>query len=242
MIPKKFVFLVDMHVPFNIYLDPVYEFIQDFKPDITILGGDIGEFGPVNHWLADQSKYLDTGIIIEHYAQLKLDVFNPIKKATPKSEKIFLEGNHENWIHLATAQDPNLRGYIELAKNIPSEYKIIPLNRPYRMNENLAVIHGAYTGMYHARQTVEAYMTSILYGHNHTFQTFTKVSPIDNERFYTAMSIGSLCELNPGFMKNRPNAWINGLAYGYLGERNTFSVVSVVIVRNRFHAEGRYYK
>ncbi len=239
---KKILALFDSHIPHHIPLGPVFEFARDFKPDILVLGGDMHDFGSVSHWVSDQSRHLDGGILLENYEELRRILLDPLRSIVGKKcEKIYLEGNHENWIATVTMQMPNLRGYVELRKNIPKDYRVVPMNKPYRPNSNLAFIHGTYSNMYHARKTVENYMTSVIYGHLHTFQTFTKVSPVDNKNFYTAMAIGSLCTLNPAYMKNRPSAWINGLAYGWLGDHNTFSIVPVVIVRNSFWAEGKHY-
>jgi hypothetical protein len=120
--------------------------------------------------------------------------------------------------------------------------KIIPINVPYRLNSNLVFIHGIYTNQYHARKTVEAFHISVIYGHTHTFQQHMLVSPIDHDQFYTGQSVGCLCNLNPTFMKNRPNAWVNGFVYGYTGEKDSFQYVPVVIVHNKFWAEGRVYR
>ena len=41
---KRIAALFDIHRPFNIPLDPVLEFLKDFKPHITVIGGDAHDF------------------------------------------------------------------------------------------------------------------------------------------------------------------------------------------------------
>jgi len=242
---QKVVALFDTHIPYHVPLDPVFEFIHDFKPDKVILGGDLHDWGSVSTWLADQSRILDGGMIKQNYEELRNVLFNPLQVAAGHAEKIFLTGNHEYRLIQAASINPNGRGFWELENNIDFKsynMKLIPVNLPYRLNSNLIFIHGIFTNLYHARKTVESYHISVLYGHCHTFQSFTMVSPIDNEQFFTGQAIGCLCHLNPTFMKNRPNAWVNGFAYGYTGDRDSFQYIPAVVVRNQFWAEGRKYK
>ena len=244
---KKIIVLFDTHIPGHINLNPIFNFISDFIPDIIVLGGDLHDLGSVGTWLPDQSKHLDAGIVKGNFEELNNVLFRPLESVRPKKcEMVYLEGNHERRLIQAAASDPNLRGYIELEKNIDFKkhrMSLINMNIPYRIGSNLVVIHGIYTNIYHARKTVEAYHVSTIYGHVHTFQSHMLVSPVDNSKFYTGQSIGCLCELNPQFMKNRPNAWVNGFAYIYWNEDDdSFQLVPVVIVHGKFRANGKLYK
>jgi predicted phosphodiesterase len=235
--------LFDTHIPYHIPLDPIFNFIEDWKPTKIILGGDMHDWSSVSQWLGDQSRALDGGTILDNYRELRTVLLDPLSKIARHSEIIYLTGNHEYWLQQAANINPNGRGYWNLDKNIGrTNVKIIPVNMPYRLNSNLVFIHGLYTCVYHAKKTVDAFHISVIYGHLHTFQSHTLVSPIDNEQFYTGQAIGCLCNLNPGYMKNRPNAWVNGFCYGYTGENDSFQYVPVVIVHNKFWAEGRRYK
>ncbi len=236
--------LFDIHIPYEINLQPVFDFISDFQPDTVIMAGDGHDFGAVSTWLADQSKHLDGGILVDNFKELDEKLIKPMFEAAPrKSKKIYLVGNHEYRVIQASCADPNLRGYADLEKNIDKRIELIPINVPYRIGNNVVIIHGVYTNLYHARKTVEAYHVSVIYGHVHTFQSHMLVSPVDNAKFYTGQSIGCLCGLNPQFMKNRPNAWVNGFAYIYWNEDDdSFQLIPVVIVHGQFRANGKLYK
>lgn len=239
---KKILALFDCHVPFNIPLDLVWEFAQDFKPDVVILGGDICEWGSVSHWVADQSRHLDYGTLKQEYEAMKRTVLLPLSQVAPKAKKIFIPGNHERWIEQDCNRNPNLREFAELHKNIKG-WKILAFNESYKAGSNLVYIHGLYTNKYHAHKTAEAFVgKSVRYGHVHTMQSFTNISPVDSKHFYQAQSIGCLCTLNPHFMENQPNAWVNGFDYCYLNDDGTFHPFPIIIVKGKFWAEGRFYK
>lgn len=242
MSDRKIVALFDCHVPFNIPLDPVFEFIQDFKPTEVILGGDCHDWTAVCLWVADQSRALDGGTVLQNYADLKSTVLDPLRKVAPKAKTIYLEGNHENWLRKASLINPNGRGYWELENNLPKDIQIIPVNQAYKVGPNLVLIHGIYHNLYHARKTVEAFHISVIYGHMHTFQSHTLISPVDSSKYYVGQSIGCLSTLNPAFMKNKPNAWMNGFCYIHLNADGSFHHVPVVIVKGKFYANGRRYK
>ena len=86
MIDIKLVLLADTHIPYHIRLEPVFEFIKDFKPDKIILVGDMHDWTAVSHWIADQSRNLDGGIIQENYAELHKILLNPLKKIKNNAE------------------------------------------------------------------------------------------------------------------------------------------------------------
>uniref|UniRef100_A0A6M3IH50 Putative calcineurin-like phosphoesterase n=1 Tax=viral metagenome TaxID=1070528 RepID=A0A6M3IH50_9ZZZZ len=243
---KRIAALFDIHRPFNIPLDPVLEFLKDFKPHITVIGGDAHDFPSLSSWVSDQSRTLDGGTIKENLDDLNENVLKPVRRAVGNGEMVYLEGNHEWRVRLAAQQRPDIRGLIELERNIPKDIEFLPMNVPYRANSNLVFIHGLVKGMgatiYHARRTVEAYHRTVIYGHYHTFQTHMTVSPVDVEDYYMGISVGCLCDLNPDFMKNKPNAWAHGFCFGYLEKDDTFQIDPIPIVKNKFWALGRRYK
>jgi len=240
---KKILALFDTHIPFNINLDPVFEFAQDFKPDTVILGGDMHDWTAVSLWIADQSRALDGGTIMENYEQLHQRLLKPLSKAVPKAKQIYIVGNHEDWLRKASQINPNGRGYWELEKNLPAGIQIVPQNQAYHINERLCYLHGLYTTKYHAFQTVHAVHKTVLYGHSHDIQRYTDISPVDVEQFFTGASCGCLCTLNPSYMKNKPNRWVNGFNYAYVDDKTEeFSETQVYVVHNKFWALGRRYK
>ena len=243
MSEDRIVYLPDLHVPFNINLDPVFEFIQDFKPTTVILGGDAHDFTSVGQWIADQSRERLGGTLKENYKQLKSVALTPIQRAAPKAKKIYLRGNHERWIDLAVERDPNGVGFWELEGNLTPEWEIYAENVPYKASKHLYYIHGLYINEFHAKKTALAYHKNVCYGHIHDIQVHTLVSPIDEAQFFKAQSCGCLCHVNPQYMRNKPNKWVNGFNFAYVEkETGYFSDVQVYIVENKFWANGKRYR
>jgi len=242
MSEERIVFLTDIHIPHQIELSLVFEFVQDFKPTKIITGSDAHDWGAVSCFVADQSRHLEGGIVKENYKEIEKILLSPLKKAAPKAEIIWLTSNHDDWLRKAIQADPNLKGYIELENNLPKGIRIIPLNQAYHVNENLCYMHGLYTTKYHAFQTVHAVHKSVFYSHTHDVQRYTDISPVDSSQFYTGASCGCLCNLNPAYLKNKPNRWVHGLNYCYVDTKTKeFAEVQVYIIHNKFWALGRRY-
>jgi len=238
---QKILYLPDIHVPFNIPLDPVWEFAEDWKPTKIIIGGDAHDFTSVCHWIADQSRVLDGGTVAQNFEELRIEVIQPVMKLC--KSVIYLEGNHCRWLRLAALANPNGRGYWELEKNLPRGITIIPENIAYHINKNLCYMHGLYTSKYHAAQTVHACHKSVIYGHTHDAQSYTDISPVDVKVSHKAQSAGCLCNLNPHYMRNKPSRWVNGFNYCVVDNKTEhFWDTQVYIVDGEFWANGRRYK
>jgi predicted phosphodiesterase len=239
---EKIVFLTDIHAPHNIELGPIFEFIQDFKPNKIVLGGDIHDFTSVCQWIADQSRTLVGGTILQNHDELKRVVLEPLHKAAPKAEITYITGNHEDWLRQAVSIKPEFAGLVELERHLPKQIRLLQLNQAYHVNKHLCFLHGLYTTKYHAFQTVHAVHKSVFYGHTHDIQRYTDISPVDVSQFYTGASCGCLCTLNPSYMKNKPNRWVNGFLFLYVDTKtDEFFENQVYIVHNKFVAEGRLY-
>jgi hypothetical protein len=244
MSETRIVSLFDIHLPYNIPLEPVFQFIKDFKPHIVVLGGDIHDFPSVSPWLANQSRAWIGGTLKENYAEMVKEVFEPLAKATRGREVqiVYLEGNHEWRLRRAVELEPNGEGYWNLEKNIPVSVKLLAMNVPYKASIHLYYVHGDKIGKHHSAQMSAMWRKSVLYGHVHDVQVTTDVSPIDVSELYKAASVGCLCTLNPLFMKNRPNRWVNGFNYAYIDDATgTFADVQVYIINGQFIANGRRY-
>ena len=54
----KVVALFDVHIPHNIPLGGVYDFLNDEKPDVVIIGGDFLNVDSLSHWAMAGGKRL----------------------------------------------------------------------------------------------------------------------------------------------------------------------------------------
>lgn len=245
MRPMRVLTLPDIHTPYNINLKPIWKFAADFKPDVIVLSGDVSEWEPASHWIADQSLRLEGKSILKCHNEVKEIVLDPILRIPGSPRVVFMKGNHEDWLDQCIDICKNGKGYWELESNINvKKYHIefVEINKVWRPCENLVYIHGIYTNEFHSKKTVQAYHTSVLYGHTHDYQVYIQVSPLDTGKFYKAASMGCLCNLNPHYGKNKPNRWVHGFNYAYVNEdTGFFNDTQVLIVKGGFWAMGKYY-
>lgn len=240
---RKVIVLPDLHYPYQINLRPVEKFIRDIKPTHLIYLGDQMNMDAVCHWIEDKKRPLEGKRLKEEYDGMNeiLDRMEAI--AGEKTEYIYFEGNHENWVEQYLDHYPNFEGMIEVPENLHlkyRKYKWIPFNRWYKIGK-LYFIHGYYTNKYHAEKTARAFKRSVMYGHTHQFQVYTDVSPVDLGDAHTAMSIGCLCDLNPDYWKNKPSNWTHGFGLAYIWPNGNFNMYFIKIVDGHFIFNNKLY-
>lgn len=249
----KIVALYDTHIGFDykgnqnhINLKPIFRFIADFKPDRIVLGGDMHDWTPASHWIANQSLQLEGQSIKRCFDELNTYLLKPLSMYARHCQIIYLLGNHEDWLQQTLMLNRNGLGYWQMEDNIDLKkynMKIVPVNKAWSVSNHLCYIHGIYTTLYHAKKTVETYHRSVIYGHVHTFQSHILTSPVDSKLFYKGQSVGCLCNLNPNYMHNKPNAWVHGFHINYINDKTGyFHDVPIVIVNNTFWANGKFYE
>ena len=234
-IPKCGLAYYDTHHPhYNIPLWLNFlKLVKRKKPNVLILGGDNMNFDAVDHWMHEKKRErkMEGKRLIAEYNGFKKEILDPLEKILPKDcRKIWLNGNHEDWVELAIDKERQGEGYWEIENNLHLKAKGW---ETYKYGEYAKVgkvyfIHGQYTNQAHAKKTVSVYEKNIVYGHDHTLQVFTKITPVENEP-HTGMSVPCGCNMNPGFMRNKPHAWVNGFLVFYFTKK-IFSLYPVISI------------
>lgn len=243
---KKILFLFDMQIPYQINLSPLLKFKNDFKPDILVFGGDIldceGLFGWHNKTLDKIMWGINNKLLNEIIIANKiLDSF--LAHQNPR-ELYWWMGNHEQRLE-------DVRNYYpQIKKLVPPLSEYLGLNtrgfKIYKQNDvvkfgKLGVFHGDDYSTFHTRKNVTDYECNLLYGHVHTPQLFTKVSPVRSQP-HIAMSAPCLCSKNPEWKEGKPNSWVNGFVYGYIRDDGNFNIYPVFIIKNKFIVNGTIYE
>lgn len=210
------VFISDMHLPYNIPLRPVLDYIKDLQPDQIILGGDIidadGTFG-IDGWTAD--KVQSDGIpAFERDVKLLRGLYADLQKASPKSKLVFLEGNHEERYRRPLSRYPELlKGKFDLVKESGFKGLWIPYgdyDSFYKVGDMLFT-HGTIYPDAHAKKMAMAYLPhKVIYGHIHDFQAYTTHNGDPRRPGRYAVTGGCLCGRLPDYKKGQPNKWLNG--------------------------------
>ncbi len=238
----------DVHFPFE---DPraveiLYQITQDIQPSILAAQGDILDF-----WqLSDHRPPLETKLK-PHQVDLQsnleaaaqhLGVMSSL--AQPNAEKFLTYGNHEDRWNRMLAEfqnNPRTRQLMMLPKinevmNLDYQLGLKDAGwesfdymggRPKILNDRLLIIHGHKSTKWASRALLEDYGKSLLFGHSHRIQDFTKTYTTGQ---IAGWNIGCLCDTNPHW---RPHTdWAQGFAvvtWKKLGSKWYFNVEQVRI-------------
>ncbi len=242
--PTKFIMMNDVHVPHNIDLTNVFEFIKDFKPDYILLVGDIVNNDPFDHWAkAKPGQFKGMPSPKPYYEQCNREFYRPLRKVAGNNCKlVHWIGNHEYWSNRAIDEMPEGEGYWEVENNIEGIDLWVPSKQIANLGK-LHFIHGDVIagGRNHSAKMLNYYRRNVLYGHYHNYEVSSFTSPIDIEDRHTAKCVGTLEKFNPAFMTNRPHQWINMFSYGIVLPNGNFFDKQAVITDNQFYAEAKLY-
>lgn len=144
------------------------------------------------------------------------------------------------WIEKYIDKCPELEGFAEIERNLNlKSWEVIPYRQTVKIGK-MYFHHGEYTGKYHSGKMSDVFERNIIYGHLHSFQAFTKVTPVDGNA-HMAMSMPCACDLNPQYMRDKPSAWVNGFGVFYLQDNGNFNIYPVIALKGHFIFSGKYY-
>lgn len=224
-------------------LRAVLKFLKDFKPDHTILGGDILDCGAISHHNHGKPGAVEGLRLLGDAKELREKLIKPVESLT-KSSLTYIVGNHEDWLTDLVDQIPALEGIVDVRSmlKLGSRWKVVPQGEAHKLGK-LVFIHGDQIkgGENAARNAVTAYERNVRFGHFHTFQAATKTSAVDANG-HSGIAVPCLCRKNPAYGGQAPNKWLQGFLWGYIGPKGTFADYVSVIVNGTFIAEGKEYK
>lgn len=256
--PKRLIALYDQHYPHTIpafwnpaqpkKLSPVFRFIRDFDPHILVHGGDQLDLGSISHWNKGKPRLTEGKRLAHDYAgyNVLLDKLESVTRSL--DTHVMLQGNHDYWIDMLVDELPQaMEGMIEvqLKLNLKERgIKWIPNGKTWNAGK-LYFHHGdwklGYMPEFHAKAIGLTFNRNMVYGHSHTEQSWTKVSPIDEHAIQT-QCVGTLSNLNPAWLRNRPSAWVNSFYVAYVMPNGNFHGHTVKIINNKFLYDGVLYK
>ena len=245
---KSCIVMPDIHVPYqdDRAIEPVLKCIRDLKPDKIVQLGDFYDFYDLSKFDKDPNRV--NGLQEEIDAGKKLWML--IHQASPKSELIMLEGNHESRLQSYLKKNPEMHSLRSLKLDNIIEVKdlgvkVFGADKDYMLNESLLLTHGAkddgcrlsqFAG-YSAKMNLDRKNISMVHGHTHRMGSSMRT---DYSGLKVAYEIGCLCSLKPEYMKN-PN-WQQGFAVIHYGKR-FFNVQAIPITKDyNFYYGGKLYR
>ena len=207
-------------------------FRADFKPHITVAGGDWGNY--------------EYGSNFKEESALDAEAEYELVQRQIESMGVthFLEGNHEERMRRYGGRiDKRLRSLVDVRKNLDLDKRKITWH-PYNSSGilrlgKLRVLHGFWCNQYAARNHADAF-GCCAFGHTHRFQTFT---PKQAEVKHTGFNIGCMCQLRMPWNASRgPNGWTHGFAFVYIHKSGHFNLYDVRVVGSQFVINGKEYR
>jgi len=225
-------------------LDTALEFGRYWKPDETIAGQDFMEFAPISYWNRRKKLSME-GRRLSYDFEYANQVLDEICAFT-KSKIVFQPGNHDNWLDSYIEEKPELEGLINQDKQLQLEKRGIIHLRPFSIYKvgKASFTHAflrprTNTTKYHSARMAEDYGSSMFYGHFHTHQVFTRVSY--DQKPNTAVSIGCLSSLNPGWMRNNPTNFVNQILFMEFDNKGHFSWYAPILINGKFIWNGKVF-
>ena len=220
------------------------QFIADFKPDHTILGGDILDCGAVSHHNHGKPGATEGLRLLEDAVGCRKAIIEPVEVSTKKS-LTYIIGNHEDWVTDLVDQIPALEGIVDIKSmlKLGNKWKIVPQGETHKLGK-LVFMHGDQVkgGEHCAKWATVAYESNVRFGHHHTFQAYTKTSAIQANG-HTGICVPCLCKKGPKYGGGAPNRWMQGFLWGYVnGPDHSFNDYVTVIVNGNATINGKSYK
>lgn len=243
-----YVLAFDIHYPK--YHKPSFNAMMDFmsKNKIAgfVFGGDQLDNAEISHFNKKKIIFREPGLYAKNTKGFEENILTPIEKVLSKdTEKIWIAGNHEGgWEHQLVEENPELAGTVEREILYDLEkrgWKYVPMGKGYEIGK-LLVIHGeSLTGSAHAKKAIDNYAQSVVYGHFHTVQSFTKVLPQNHKDKWIGQAMPALCTMNPVYMRNAPHSWVSGFGIVEVDEKGNFNVFPIIVTEGSFKFGGVVY-
>jgi hypothetical protein len=221
------------------------QFGEFWKPDETLIGHDFMEFAPISYWTRNQKLDME-GRRLVHDFEYANQILDRICAFT-KEKIMFQPGNHDFWMGQYIQERPELEGLVNQDKMLGLKRRDIPFmsyGQIYRVGKaafthQLLKGRRTFTTKYHSARMAEDYGKSIFYGHWHSHQVFTRVTW--DSKPNTAVAVGCLSDLNPGWLRYSPNNWVNQLLFIEFDKQGHFTFYAPIMIDGKFRHEGKVF-
>ncbi len=249
---KRAIVVPDQHFPIHdeSAVKVVLRAIEFVKPNIFINLGDVGEWESVSAWQYKRRKRppieYQLKEMVEEIKKVNkfIDRFDKVLEKVSCKEKYILAGNHDEWLDAWVEENPYLDQYTfrNACKWDERGYKYRVWNDVLTIGK-LSFVHGAYTGLSHARTHLERYGTNIIYGHVHDVSRHSSTRLLDGN--ISAWSMGCLKDMSAEknkWLKGRLHNWNHAFGIVTFFDTGYFQVEVVDIVKGQCSVWGKIIK
>jgi UDP-2,3-diacylglucosamine pyrophosphatase LpxH len=242
---KTIAVISDLHIPHEnkSFVKLEIESLNDLKPEIIILNGDILDclaLSAFDHDMKDDESSL------EYEIGKAKEFLRDLRKACPDSKIVFLEGNHEMRLRkYLMRRAPELNGLVTLPDLLSFDKFGIEW-MPARREAVIAVENDTLVGHfdiarknagYTARELVERHNKNIVQGHVHRAAYVTKNTGTEE---LVGVEGGCGCELRPDYA-SYPN-WANAFVLIDVDKEGKKMFKLIHFKDGQFEVNGKKYK
>jgi len=215
----------DVHFPFHdeAALSILYQLADKVQPTELVCHGDMVDFWQISDHRPPLEKNLKPHQIdLQESINLAAMHQAEMARIAPSATKYYLEGNHEDrFARILTKMQMDYR--LRSLMRIPQISEVMSLDYLLELDDwetysytgrhkpvlkdRLLCIHGYSATVWASRATLDTYGKSVIFGHTHRIQNFTKR---DLNGSISAWNIGCLCNLNPHYQQH--TNWSQGFA------------------------------
>jgi predicted phosphodiesterase len=247
-IRERWLLLYDIHSPFHNVplLGQVLKAIKHLKPYGIILGGDFLDMYTLGKYNENSLRLLRDLTLTMEYNRGR-ELLKQIDRSLPKGcKKVYMYGNHEDRYFRHLDKGDNAKYGSELLS--PTEalklrehgYTVYEdwKEDAHILGDHLEVIHGLYTNVHAAKNHLDKFQGSVIFGHTHRVQ-----SHLAGKR--GSWSVGTLADISNKAFRYAPRpqrlGWMNGFADVNIDHNGFHYVTPIQAYRNHFIIDGRAY-
>lgn len=227
------------------------DFLRTNKVAGFLFGGDQLDLECISHHSKGKPLFRPPKAYIHDIEGFEREILAPIEELLPpQAERVWHIGNHERFEQDLIEENPELEGLVDHVSQLKLQkrgWKVIPLGHSHKIGK-LVTCHGEIlsgignqAGAFPAKKAVEMYGASVLAGHTHSPQSFTKISPVEHIQKWMGYIAPIGGRTNPTYLRNRPTAWLNGFVIIEVMEGGDFNVFPVIVTKGQFSYGGKVY-
>lgn len=250
MTEQKVIILPDCQVPYHdpLTLSAVEKYMADEKWDEWIQMGDFMDFHQLAKFNAEVPEALTKSLV--HDFEVANEILDRqqaiVRRRNPKARFTMLVGNHEDRLRRFAEKHPQVKGLLDLERNLHTEKRGLKLVYCYPKGEVHKIgkayfTHGLYTSANHAKKHVDNFGVNIFYGHTHDVQSHAKVLWGKN-RTVVGQSLGCLCRYDLDYVGQNPTNWQQAVTTLHIRPNGFFNSYTSLIFNHKFTApNGKTY-
>lgn len=221
-------------------------FLRHVQPSLFVAGGDWLNCESISPHTKGKPGRRERGQMKREFEGFDRKILRPLEAALPEScHKVYLIGNHEDWLRQLEEEQPELEGMLGLEPNLrltERGWEVIECGKSFSHGK-LTYIHGdVLKGGQHNRKALEQYCCNILYGHFHTASSQTKILPHDKKHKWMSWSSPILGKLDQNYLRNAPTGWVNGFNVIEYHDNGMFNLYPVVVMNGQFIYGGKVFR